>query len=150
MKQLLASALIAFSVSAIADVIKPKNTIEDAVGVVSVGGVQFDYLITDRGWQTSASFEIGKTHMEAQKSFVLSYAAKNSQEGDAIQAVLNRDGIAKCQELGEIEYADQIKSIPDYSTSFTAEIVNGRAENASNGLPAWAALVCLVTVKADK
>lgn len=150
MKQLLAFAVIAFSVAANADVIKPKNTIEDAVGVVTVSGVQFDYRVTDRGWQTYAHAENGKAHIEAQKSFVLSYSGKTSQGVDGLDAALNQDGATKCQELGEIEYAEQIKSVPDYQTSLKAEIVNGRAENASNGLSAWATLVCLVTVKADK
>jgi len=153
MKQLLASAVIAFSVAAHADVIKPKNTIEDAVGVVSVSGIQLDYRVTDRGWRTSADLGDGsgkKVSIVAEKSFLLSYVAKNSQEGASIQAALYQDGVAKCQELGEIEYAEQIKSVPDYQTSLRAEIVNGRAENASNGLSAWATLVCLVTVKADK
>jgi hypothetical protein len=150
MKQFLTAALFAFSLSANADVIKPKNTIEDAVGVVTVSGVQFDYRVSDRAWETYAQMENGKIHIEAQKSFLLRYVAKNIQEGNSFQAELMQDGAAKCQELGEIEYAEQIKSVPDYLTSLNAEIVNTLAENASYGSPAWATLVCMVTVKADK
>lgn len=153
MKQVLASVLIAFSISANADVIKPKNTIDDAVGVVTIGGVQFDYRVNDRGWQTYADLDDGngkKGHIVAEKSFLLSYAGKTSQGAADIEAALNQDGAAKCQELGGIEYAEQIKAVPGYTTSLKAEIVNGRAEGASNGSPAWATLVCLVTVEANK
>jgi hypothetical protein len=139
MKQLLSVALIAFSVSANADVIKPKNTIEDAAGVVTVSGIQFDYRVRDRGWQTYANLGDGsskKVAIVAQKSFLLSYQGKTSQGVDGLDAALNHDGATKCQELGEIEYAEQIKSVPDYQTSLKAEIVNGRAENASNGMTA--------------
>ena len=154
MKQLLASILITLSISANADVIKPINTIEDAVGVVSVNGVQFDYRVTDRGWQLYADLGDGsskKVHILLQKSFFLSYFEKSAQ-ATKISAALNKDGAVKCQELGEIEYAEQVKFLSGYTTSLKTQIVNGQTEDAdvANGFPAFANLVCLVTVEANK
>ena len=139
-----------FVAGANAEVIKPINTIEDARGIVVVADVEFDYRVTDRGWRTFGSFENGRGLIVAEKSFVLSYSGRSGQQAQGIESALTQDGASKCQELGEIEYAEQIKSIPDYQTSLKAEVVNGRAEGASNGLSPWATFVCLVTVEAKK
>lgn len=147
MKIILSMALILISLGANAETIKPQNA-EDAFGVVSVDGVNFNYRVTDRGWQTSANFENGNAKIKAIKSFVLNYSGPSSAQGSRIEAALYQDGLAKCQELGEIEYKEQTKTIPDYSSSLKAEIVNALVESASDAIPAMAVFVCLVTVEA--
>lgn len=150
MKQLLAFALIAFSVSAHADVVKPTNTIEDAVGAVSIGGDQFDYRVSDRGEQLSANIETGKAYIVAQKIFLLSYSGKSTQDVSATDAALNQDGRAKCQELGEIELAEKAKAYPNHSILLKTKFMSDRFEGSSNGEIAGVTYSCLVTIEIGK
>lgn len=148
MKNILNIAIAFLAITANAEVIKPKNTIEPAVGVVVIENVNLDYRVTDRGWQTSASNDNGKIYMKAVKSFVLSYSTQGEAQTveSSIELSISQDAASKCLELGNIEYVDQSKDYSKMQTSFSAEIVGGKAEKISNNT-AFASFVCLVTVE---
>ena len=148
MNQLISLVIAFLTLTANAEVVKPKDTLEIARGVVTIENVKFDYNVSDRGWQTRASNDSGKIYMEAVKSFVLTYSTQGEKQvvEASIEFSLSGDATKKCLELGNIEYVDQTKNYSNYQTSFTSEIVNGRAEKISRNT-ALASFVCLVTIE---
>lgn len=125
MKSIIFSVIIAGGVAlqatAKADVLKPKNTIETLTAQVQVAGEEFKYSVSDEGWFVFGSSGV----LEGVKRFRLEYASNQQVNGnlDEMWSSLKNDVVTKCQELGEIEFADQRSQMdPKTQMSLKTEI----------------------------
>lgn len=158
MKRIWIFAVTFTSLFANAEVIKPTSALKPANGVVVVDGAKFDYSVEDDGWRTSLSFQAqtindkivtSKQHAEANKTFELRYKSRPDESNlhESIVDALTTDAKDKCQELGGIEFSDQVKEFPvdKFIRVLNAEV---RAPNASrpSAHSAEGSFLCFVTI----
>jgi hypothetical protein len=134
-----------------ADIVKPHNTTEIANGKITIGEVNYDYSVRDRGWSSSGTFNGSIVDLEEEKTFILQYessdfvfSAKSAIQWLAVRA----DAGQKCLELGRIEFQGQTKS---YDSSFkknlTAKIDKTSNPDPAGNMTAFCRVVIMVTNK---
>lgn len=111
-----------------ADVVKPINTLERAVGTASIDNLKFAYSVLDNGWRTSGHVYPGPVSFEAQKQFILEYVSSETvpaEKQDQLSIQVKQDAEQKCLELGTIEFANQTADLPQkyVQKTFKAEIL---------------------------
>lgn len=90
-----------------AEVVKPNSPMMTIKASTTINNQLFTYAISDRGWFTSGSI-YPKWDVTSEKTYTFDY--ENTQANAATEERLRADAKNKCDELGQIDFSELLKS----------------------------------------
>ncbi len=149
MNSILLVIIATFSLVAHAQIIRPLNPMNDARGVVSVEGIDFDYRVIDRGHTTSFDYKDNILELKDIRNFLIRYDNRDKipSLSKTIGESIMVDVESKCKELGETEAAEFSSKFTNTEYTYSSNITSGQPLVFEDNNAVIGTFVCVVMIQ---